>query len=436
MAPIPSRKPALSFIFVTLLLAMVGFGLLVPVLPKLVVEFRGGDLASGSRVYGSLVSIFALMQFFASPILGSLSDRFGRRRIILIATAGSAIDYVIMANAPTLTWLFVARMVSGATAGVMATANAYVVDVTPPEKRAQAFGYLGAAFGFGFMIGPALGGFLGSAHLRAPFWFAAGCSGLNWLWGYFVLPESLAPEHRRAFDWRRANPVGALMAIKRFPAMLGLAECYFLLMLSQVMLQSTWALYTDHRYGWSPADIGLSLMCIGVLMGVVQAVLVKRIVPKLGDTRAVIFGFCVAVVAYVGYGLASRGWMIYAIICVGAIGGIAGPALQSYTTRHVPASEQGMLQGIFIGLGSLAGIPGPAIATWSFGWAISPRHAVHLPRFLSGLDDAANWLLQHVVPHHPGVAFFEAALVTVVALGLAARSFRAASAAIQPVAGG
>lgn len=423
----PTRKPALGFVFVTLLLAMTGFGLLVPVLPKLVVEFRGGDLASGSRVYGGLVSIFALMQFVASPVLGSLSDRFGRRRIILIATAGSAIDYLIMANAPSLGWLFVARMISGATAGVMATANAYVVDVTPAEKRAHAFGLLGAAFGLGLMIGPALGGFLGSVDLRLPFWFAAGCSAMNWLWGYFVLPESLGPEHRRRFDWRRANPIGALMAVKRFPAMLGLSECYFLLMVAQTMLQATWALYTDYRYGWSPADIGLSLMCIGVLMGLVQAVLVRRIVPLLGDTRAVVLGVCLSIASYVGYGLASRGWMVYAIIGVGALAGIAGPALQSYTTKHVPASEQGMLQGVFIGLGSLAGIPGPAIASWSFGWAVSPLHAVHLPRMLARCDGAANWVLWHLVPRHPGLPFFEAAGLTVVALGLAMRSFRSAA---------
>ena len=420
-----SRRPALSFIFVTLLLAIVGFGLLIPVLPKLVVQFRGGDMADGSRVYGWLVSIFALMQFFASPFLGSLSDRFGRRRIILIATAGSAIDYVVMANAPSVGWLFVARMISGITAGVMATANAYLVDVTPPEKRAHSFGLLGAAFGLGLVVGPALGGLLGHISLRLPFWFAAGCSALNWLWGYFVLPESLAPEQRRAFNWRRANPIGALAALRRFPAVLGLAECYFILMLSQTMLQSIWVLYTDRRYGWGTLQIGLSLMCAGLLMGLVQAVFVKKIVPAIGETRAVIVGLLVTFVTQIGYGFATAGWMVYALICVGAVAGIAGPALQAYTSKRVPANEQGAVQGVFTGLGSLAGIPGPFLATTSFGWAISTSATVHLPAVLGWGDGPLNWVLRHVLPRHPGIAFFEGAVLTLVALFVATRTFRA-----------
>jgi len=407
----PARQPALAFIFVTLVLAIVGFGLLIPVLPKLIVQMQGGDIASGSKAYGWLVSIYALMQFVGSPILGALSDRLGRRRIILIATAGSAIDYVIMANAPTLTWLFVARVIAGFTAGVFATANAYIVDVTPPEKRAGAFGLLGAAFGIGFIIGPALGGFLGNINLRLPFWFAAGCSALNWLYGFFVLPESLKPENRREFSWRRANPIGALAALQRFPAVLGLVESFFIFMLSQLLLQSTWALYTDYRYGWSPLQVGLSLMFAGAAMAIVQAALVKKIVPKLGDTRAVVVGFCISMLAQAGYGLATHGWMIYAIICGGAFAGIAGPALQSYITKHVPANEQGAVQGVFSGLQSLAGIPGPFIATHSFGWAITQRGAWHLP----------------------GIAFFEAALLVLVALVLAVRSFRAGNAAVAVV---
>ena len=398
----PARKPATGFIFVTLVLAIIGFGLLIPVLPKLIVQFRGGDIASGSYAYGWVISIYALMQFIGSPFLGSLSDRYGRRPIILIATAGSAIDYVIMANAPTLAWLFVARTIAGFTAGILATANAYLVDVTPPEKRAQAFGLLGAAFGIGFIVGPVLGGLLGNYSLRLPFWFAAGCSAINWLWGFFVLPESLAPENRREFSWKRANPVGALLALKRFPAVRDLVECFFLLTLAQVLLQSTWALYTDYRYHWTPLQIGLSLMFVGFASGLVQAVLVKRIVPALGDTRAVVVGFCISIVAQIGYGLAPHGWMIYAIVCVGCFAGIAGPALQAYITKHVPPNEQGAVQGVFAGLSSLAGIPGPFIASHSFGWAIATGRGWHVP----------------------GIAFFEGAALTVVGLGLAVRSFR------------
>jgi len=427
----PARKPALGFIFVTLVLAVVGFGLLIPVLPKLIVEFQGGNVASGSGAYGRIISVFALMQFIASPILGALSDRFGRRRIILIATAGSALDYIIMANAPTLAWFFVARVIAGSTAGVLSTANAYIADVTPPEKRAQSFGLLGAAFGIGFIIGPVLGGLLGNYSLRLPFWVAAGCSAANWLYGYFLLPESLQPENRREFSWRRANPIGALVALQRFPAVLGLVESFFLLTLSQVMLQTTWALYTGYRYAWDPLQIGLSLMFVGVASGVVQATLVKKIVPKIGDTRAVIVGFCISFVSMIAYGLAPQGWMIYAIVCVGCFAGIGQPALQSYITKHVPPNEQGTVQGVFSGLASLAAIPGPYLASHSFGWAIAP-HDVHLPRFVSFLDGIVNWLLWHLLPNHPGIAFFEAAGLILFALALAVRSFNQDYAAPTP----
>lgn len=398
----PVRQPAVGFIFVTLTLAITGFGLLIPVLPKLIVQFQGGDLTSGSHSYGWLVSIYALMQFIGAPILGSLSDRFGRRRIILIATAGSAIDYVIMAGAPTLAWLFVARIIAGFTAGVYATANAYLVDITPPEKRAGAFGLLGAAFGIGFVVGPVAGGLLGEIDLRLPFWVAAGCSAVNWLWGLLVLPESLPPANRREFSWARANPLGALLALKRLPAVLGLTESYFILMLAQTMMFSLWALYTAYRFHWSPAEVGLSLMYTGILSGFVQAVLVKKIVPRLGDTRSVVVGLSVTALAYLGYGLAQHGWVIYVIMIFACFAGLSGPALQSYISKHVPANEQGAVQGVFAGLASLAGIPGPFIATWSFGWAIAPD----------------SWL------HLPGIAFFEASLLIALALWLALRSFR------------
>jgi DHA1 family tetracycline resistance protein-like MFS transporter len=396
------RPPAVKFIFVTLTLAIMGFGLLIPVLPKLIVQFRGGDLTSGSHTYGIIFTIYALMQFIGSPILGSLSDRFGRRRIILIATAGSAIDYVIMACAPSLWWLFVARTIAGFTAGVFATANAYIVDVTPPEKRAGAFGLLGGAFGIGFVLGPLLGGFLAEYDLRLPFWVAAGCSATNWLWGFFVLPESLQPGNRRDFSWARANPFGALAALKNFPAVLGLVESYFLLMMAQAVTFSTWALYTDYRYHWSPRMVGFSLMFAGVMSGVFQAVLVRRIVPKLGETRAVLTGLCISCLGYLAYGSATQGWMIFVIVVFVCMAGVAGPALQSYISRHVPANQQGAVQGVLSGLQSLGMIPGGLMATWSFGWAISPDRSYHVP----------------------GLAFFEASLLVFIALVLVQRSFR------------
>ncbi|HVU17056.1 MAG TPA: TCR/Tet family MFS transporter [Candidatus Didemnitutus sp.] len=396
------RKPAVGFIFFTLVLAIVGFGLLIPVLPQLIVQLSGNSVSEGSGIYGWMVSVYAAMQFIASPILGSLSDRFGRRPIILIATAGSAIDYLIMANAPNLSWFFVARMISGGTAGVLSTANAYIADVTPPEKRAQSFGLLGAAFGLGFVIGPAVGGFLGKFDLHLPFLVAAGCSGANWLYGFFVLPESLKPENRRPFSWARANPIGALLALRRLPAVLGLAWSYFLLSVAQTMLQSTWALYTGYRYHWDTSQVGFLLMYVGIVTGAVQATLVKKIVPKLGETRAVILGFTIMMLAQVGYGLASQGWMIYAMVLIGALAGISGPAMQAYITRHVPSNEQGSVQGVYSGLASLAGMPGPILASHTFGWAIAPERSVPIP----------------------GLSFFEAALVVLIALILTQRTFR------------
>ncbi|MDP3071733.1 MAG: TCR/Tet family MFS transporter [Opitutaceae bacterium] len=400
-APAPGRKAALGFIFVTVVLTVLGFGLLIPVLPELVKEFRGGDVSAGSHSYGWLVSIYALMQFFGAPILGSLSDRFGRRRVILIALGGSTLDYVAMALAPNLTLLFVARMAGGLTAGVMAAANAYVADVTPPENRAQGFGLIGAAFGLGFIIGPLLGGTLGSIDLRLPFWAAAGCSALNWIYGCFVLPESLRPENRRAFSWRRANPVGALLALRRFPAVLGLAQAYFILTLGQMMLFSIWALYTSHRYGWDPQHVGFSLAAVGVLSAIVQAGLARRIIGALGDTRAVALGLLLSALSQLLYGLTTQGGFVYAIIVIGAFAGLAGPAIQSYITKHVPPTEQGAVQGVYSGLASLAGIPGPLISTWSFGWAVGPGQ----PEWLAGLP------------------FFISSTLALTALALAARSF-------------
>jgi DHA1 family tetracycline resistance protein-like MFS transporter len=398
---ITRRKPALGFIFVTVVLAVLGFGLLIPVLPELVKQFKAGNVADGSHSYGVLVSVYALMQFFGAPILGSLSDRFGRRKVILIALAGSALDFAAMALAPSLTLLFVARMVGGVTAGIISTANAYVADVTPPEKRAQGFGLMGAAFGLGFIVGPLVGGILGSIDLRLPFWVAAGCAALNWLYGCFVLPESLAPENRRDFSWQRANPIGAILALKRFPAVLGLAESYFILTLAQMMLFSIWALYTGYRYHWDPQHVGLSLTLVGVISAVVQAVLAQRIIGRLGDTRGVILGLALSAVAQTLYGLATLGWMIYPIILLGSFAGIAGPAMQSYITKHVPPNEQGAVQGVYSGLASLAGIPGPLIATWAFGWSVQSGQPA--------------WLV--------GLPFFMAALLVVFALVLATRSF-------------
>jgi DHA1 family tetracycline resistance protein-like MFS transporter len=260
---------------------------------------------------------------------------------------------------------------------------------------------IGAAWGLGFVLGPVVGGYLGKISLQLPFWFAAGCAAVNWMWGFFVLPESLKPENRRSFAWSRANPVGAILAVRRLPSVMGLIECYFVWWLAQTMLQSTWAFYTIERFHWDSAQVGLSLMVAGILMAIVQATLVKRLVPKLGEPRAVVFGLGVTIGSFICYGCATESWMFYVIMVCGAISGIAGPALQTYVTKHVAANEQGAVQGVFTGLASLANIPGPLIATWSFGWAVSPDR---------------RW-------HVPGIAFFEAAVLVFIALLFAVRTF-------------
>jgi len=395
------RAPALGFIFVTLLLAMLGGGLVIPVLPGLVTVFEGGNVAEGAHWYGWIACSFAVMQFVGSPIIGALSDRYGRRRVLLISLAGSSIDYVIMALTPSVGWMLVARMISGLTAAVLATANAYVVDVTPPEKRPHAFGMLGAAFGLGLVLGPAIGGVLGQIDLRLPFWAAAGFAALNFAYGLWVLPESLKPENRRAFDWRRANPFGALVALRRFPVVLGLAGTHLVFWVAQTLLHATWVIYTGYRYGWSTAQVGTSFALVGICSALVQAVLVKRILPVLGEQRAIVVGFGIMIAAYVAYGLATQGWVVYAIIAGASFGGIAGPALQLCVARHVPANEQGSVQGAFAGLTSLASVIGLPVGAWSFAYAATPGSALPV-----------------------GIAFFEGALLLIVALTLAVWSFR------------
>ncbi len=396
------RKPALGFIFITLVLFVLGFGIIIPVLPALVTQFKGGSVAEGSSSYGWLIGVFAGMQFFASPFLGSLSDRFGRRKGILIALAGSAIDYVIMGLAPSMTWLFVARMISGMTAGALATCNAYIADVTPPEKRAQGFGLVGAAFGIGFVIGPAVGGLLGQINIRLPFFVAAGCVATNWLYGAFVLPESLPVGSRRPFSWARANPVGSLLALRRFRGVVDLAWMYFIFMFGNMMLQSIWVLYTGYRYHWSTLEVGLSLTFIGVMAIIVQGGLVKRIIAWTGERKGLVIGLLISAFIMAAYGTATKGWMIYCLVLIGAWGGIAGPSAQALITKHVPSNEQGAVQGSLSGLVSLAGIFAPILAAWSFGKCIA---------------DNAPW-------HLPGIAFYEASLLMLVALALAFRSFQ------------
>ncbi len=396
------RKPALGFIFVTLFLDILGIGLIIPILPKLIEELSGGNVSAASSTYGWLAALYALMQFLCAPVLGSLSDRFGRRPVILGSLLGSALDYLLLAFAPTLPWFFLGRIIAGITGANITAASAYIADISPPEKRAANFGIIGAAFGLGFIAGPALGGLLGSYGLRVPFFVAAGLTAVNWCYGLFVLPESLALEHRRAFSWGRANPVGSLLALKRFPVVLGLVETFFLTNLAHQVLPSTWVLYTGYRYHWTPKEVGASLAVVGIMAAIVQGGLARKIIPKLGERRSIILGLINGTIFMTAYGLATQGWMIYALLVVGSFGSIAAPAIQGLISRGVPPNEQGAVQGSLSSLASVAGFIGPLVFTGLFSFFISPRAPVQVP----------------------GIAFFSGAALIVLALLLALRSFK------------
>lgn len=342
-------------------------------------ELCGGDLPEASQVFGLLAALYSLMQFVFAPLLGSLSDRFGRRPVLLFSLLGSGLDYLMLAWAPTLGWFFLGRAVSGITGASITTASAYIADVTPPERRASTFGLLGATFGLGFIAGPAVGGLLGDIGLRLPFLVAAGLTLLNWLYGWVVLPESLERRHRRPFSWKRSNPVGALLALRRYPVVLGLAVVLFLVHLAQSCVHSTWVLYTGYRYGWTVGQTGLSLAVVGAAAMIVQGGVVRVVVPRIGEARGIRWGLTISMLAMAGYGLATQGWMIYAILAVGSLGGIAGPSAQGLISRRVAADEQGGVQGALSSLASVAGILGPPVAGGLFGYAVRPEAPVHLP---------------------------------------------------------
>jgi MFS transporter, DHA1 family, tetracycline resistance protein len=396
-----TRQPALGFIFVTLVLDILGIGLLIPIVPKLIESFAG-DISSASSTSAWLSASFALMNFVFAPILGSLSDKLGRRPVILASLFGSGIDYLLLAFAPNLGWFFVGRIVSGITSASFSAATAYIADVSPPEKRAQNFGLIGAAFGLGFILGPLLGGFLADFGLRVPFFVAAGLTLLNWLYGYFVLPESLKPQNRREFSWARANPVGSLLGLGRYPVVLGLVGSIFLANLAQNALQSTWVFYTGFRYDWNARDVGISLAVVGLTAAIVQGGLVRQIVPRLGERRSIVIGLAISAISFLLYGLATQGWMIYVILVVGAIGGIGGPATQGLISRSVAPNEQGALQGSLSSLTSVVNLIGPLIFNNLFAFFTSKT---------------AN-------PPIPGMVFYVSSGLLLGALAIAVAAFR------------
>jgi MFS transporter, DHA1 family, tetracycline resistance protein len=382
------RHAALGFVFITVLLDMLAFGIIVPIMPKLITEFLNGNMAKSSEYMGLFVTTWALMQFFFSPILGILSDRFGRRPVILLSNFGLGLDYVVMALAPSIGWLFLGRIASGICSSSMPTATAYISDVTPPEKRAKAFGLFGAAFGVGFVLGPAIGGWLGAMSARLPFWVAAGLSLLNAMYGLFVLPESLAKENRQSkFNWRKANPVGALKLLSSHPELLGLAVVNFLAYLAHEIYSTVWVLYAMYRYNWDEKAVGTSLAVVGVASMITMAGLVGPAVKKLGERKAMLVGLFFGALGFALFGWAPLGWIFLAVIPVNMLWGLATPPSQSMMTKRVSASEQGELQGALSSLRGLAMIFGPPLFAGTF--AASIAHGRNYP--------AAPWYLAAVI---------------------------------------
>ena len=370
-----ARPAAVRFIFVTVVLDVVAMGIIIPVLPHLVQDFVQGDTVRAANWFGVFGTAWALMQFACSPIIGMLSDRFGRRRVILLANFGLGLDYIVMAMAPSLSWLFAGRIISGITGASWTTAGAYIADVTPPERRAQGYGIIGAAWGLGFVLGPALGGILGGIDLRLPFWAAAGMTLLNACYGLFVLPESLPPEKRRPFEWRRANPVGSLRLLRSHRDLFGLSAVNAIYFLAHQAFPSVFVLFAAYRYAWNERTVGFLLAAVGMFSAVVQAAVVQRVVSRIGAGRALLVGLASGSLAYAVWAVSPIGWMGALAVPVGALMGLYGPSAQALMTKHVSQSEQGQLQGANASIMGITGLIGPTLFTQVFAMFIDAEGA-------------------------------------------------------------
>jgi MFS transporter, DHA1 family, tetracycline resistance protein len=377
--PAAPRGAAVAFIFVTILLDMMALGVVIPVLPKLIESFVNNDTANAARIFGLFGTAWALMQFLFSPIVGGLSDRFGRRPVVLLSNFGLSADYVLMALAPSLSWLFVGRLISGITSASISTSFAYIADVTPPEKRAAYFGKIGVAFGAGFILGPALGGLLGGMSPRLPFWVAAGLSLANALYGLFILPESLPVERRAPFRWKSANPIGMLPFLRSNRILAGLQTANFFSQLAHVVLPSTFVLYATYRYGWDVRMVGLTLAIVGLSSMVVQGVAIGPIVKRLGERKALLLGLIFGAIGFFIYGAAPTGLWFCAGIPVMALWGVSGAATQALMTQQVAADQQGQLQGATTSVQSISQMLGPFLFTLTFAFFIGDRAPFKLP---------------------------------------------------------
>ncbi len=383
---IGSKRPALGFIFITLLIDIIGLGIIIPVTPKLIQSLTACTISEASQYGGWLMFAYAIMQFLFSPVLGGLSDRFGRRPVLLFSLFGFGLDYLFLALAPGISWLFAGRLLAGITGASITTATAYIADISPPEKRAQNFGIVGMAFGIGFIIGPVLGGVLGQYGVRVPFYAAAGITFLNWLYGYFILPESLHPEHRRKFSWARANPLGSLRQLKKYPVIMGLVASLVLIYIAAHAVQSTWAYFTIERFRWSEAMVGYSLGMAGLCVAIVQGGLIRIINPRLGANRSVYVGMMLYTLGLALFAFSNKSWMMFAFLIPYCLGGIAGPSLQGIISNQVPANEQGELQGALTSLISITSIIGPPLMTNLFSYFTGNSAPFYFPgaAFMAG----------------------------------------------------
>ncbi|MEP5362845.1 MAG: TCR/Tet family MFS transporter [Reichenbachiella sp.] len=372
-------KASLTFIFITLLVDVIGLGIIIPVIPDLIKELINGSLADAAVYGGWLMFSYAFMQFIFSPIMGGLGDQFGRRPVLLASLFGFGVDYLLLAWAPTIGWLFVGRILAGVTGASMTTASAYIADISKPEDRAKNFGMIGAAFGLGFIIGPVIGGLLGAYGSRVPFIAAAVLTLLNWLYGYFILPESLAKEKRRKFSWKRANPIGSLIQLKKFPVTVSLMVAMFFVYLASHATQSTWAYYTMEKFGWDVKMVGYSLGFVGLMVAIVQGGLIRIVIPKIGDRNGVYLGLILYFIGFVLFAFASEGWMMFVFMIPYALSGFAGPSLQSIMTGQIPEDQQGELQGAITSMISLTAIVGPPLMTDLFARFTNDSLGIYFP---------------------------------------------------------
>lgn len=374
-----NQKNALLFIFITLLIDCTGIGIILPVTPKLIEELTGGGVSDAAKYGGWLSVAYAAMQFLFSSFLGGLSDRYGRRPVLLLSLLGLGIDYIFLAFAPSIFWLFVGRMIAGISGASFTTASAYIADISAPEKRAQNFGMIGAAFGLGFILGPLIGGVFGQFSTRQPFLIAAGLSLANAIYGYFALPESLDASNRRAFDWKRANPVGLLLNLGRYKHLYGLFVILFLVNIGGHAAQSTWTYITIFKFGWDPDMVGYSLAFVGLTIAIVQGGLIRVVIPRTGEVKAFYIGFIFYFIGFIAFALATKGWMMFAFMLPYALGGLSMPAVQGIVSNNVPANEQGEMQGVLTSLVSITAIIGPLIMTNLFYFFTKPGAPVEFP---------------------------------------------------------